>query len=78
MDAATTCWVCEETGVDARLLSSCDGCGQDYHLNPYQTPGKDCGDASLDSGGEPTLEFFCRPCMDGTTAALIEARAARS
>ncbi|MEZ4554357.1 MAG: hypothetical protein AB7L91_00290 [Dehalococcoidia bacterium] len=73
-----TCWVCEETVEDRRLLASCDGCGQDYHLNPYQTPGKDCGDASIDSGLEPTLDFFCRPCMEGTTAQLREARAAGS
>ncbi len=75
MEQATTCWVCSEAVSDSRLLSSCDGCGQDYHLNPYQAPGKDCGDASLDGSGEPTLMFFCRPCMEGTTAALLEARA---
>ncbi len=71
----TTCWVCSEQEADAQLLSMCDSCGQDFHLNPRQTPGKDCGDVSLSDEDDPVLQFFCQPCLDGTTGQLLEQRA---
>jgi hypothetical protein len=69
-ETAVSCWVCGETETDRRLVSECDSCGQLFHLNPYQTPGKDCGDVDLIEEDDPVLEFFCRPCMEGTTEAL--------
>ena len=63
-----TCWVCGEA-AELKLLSTCDSCGQEFHLNPYQAAGKDCGEVGLGDPDDPALEFWCTPCMDGTTAA---------
>lgn len=76
MNEASMCWVCGGQEAAVRLLSMCDSCGQDFHLNPSQAPGKDCGDVTLVDEEEPMLRFFCQPCIDGTTAALL-ARQAR-
>jgi len=76
MSQSTTCWVCGEDEANAALLSLCDSCGQQYHLNPYQSPGKDCGDVTIGSD-EPSLQFFCQPCTDGATGALLEGQSAR-
>lgn len=77
MAELVTCWVCGGQESDPKLLSACDGCGQDYHLNPLQAPGKDCGDVTVADEDEPVLEFFCKPCMDGTTAELLEKQRAQ-
>jgi hypothetical protein len=77
MTTTVTCWVCGESETDPRLLTSCDNCGQDFHLNPINDPGKDCGDVALTDESEPVLEFFCQPCMDGTTAELLERQRAQ-
>ncbi len=76
MSQSTGCWVCGEEEATEQLLSTCDSCGQTYHLNPYRSPGKDCGDAAI-VGEEPTLQFLCQPCIDGTTGPLLEGQSAR-
>lgn len=58
---ADTCAICNELEPDLALLTDCSACGRLFHLNPYQTPGKDCGDAWM--GDEPTLQFFCTDCL---------------
>lgn len=75
MNEASTCWVCGEQVAAVHLLSMCDVCGQDFHLNPLQTPGKDCGEVTVSDEDEPTLQFFCQSCIDGTTAARLEQQA---
>jgi hypothetical protein len=77
MTELVTCWVCGGQETDVRLLSSCDSCGQDYHLNPVQAPGKDCGEVGVVEEDEPVLQFFCQPCIDGTTAELLANQSAR-
>ena len=61
---ADICAVCEEAEANPALLQDCSECGRLFHLNPYQTPGKDCGDAWM--GEEPTLQFFCQPCLEAS------------
>jgi hypothetical protein len=77
MTELVTCWVCGEQETDARLLSTCDNCGQDYHLNPVQAPGKDYGEIGITDESEPVLQFFCQPCIDGTTGELLANQPAR-
>jgi len=63
MSEVVTCRVCGELEQDAKLLATCDSCSNDFHLNPYQTPGKDCGEVTIDDMEEPTLQFYCRACI---------------
>ena len=58
-----TCSVCGEVEADPALLSDCFGCWQLFHLNPYNTPGKDCGDAWVGGPEGQTLQFMCNPCI---------------
>ena len=58
------CVVCRESEANAELLTNCFGCGELYHLNPYQGEGKDCGDAWIGGLELPTLQFYCRLCIE--------------
>jgi hypothetical protein len=64
MSTMLVCSVCNEEEAKRELLTDCDGCGELYHLNPYQTEGKDCGDAWLGDSELPALQFYCQRCID--------------
>lgn len=55
------CAICEIEDEDI-LLAVCFRCGQWFHLNPYQRPGRDCGDAIL-GDEEMGVHYYCNPCL---------------
>jgi len=62
------CAVCGEP-VDGGNSSTCNSCGQPFHLNPRNDrPGKDCGAVWIDEQ-YLALEFACQRCLDGAGAA---------
>ncbi|RLT44455.1 MAG: hypothetical protein DWI58_00060 [Chloroflexi bacterium] len=66
---AYLCWVCNIEETQRILLEICSGCGNLYHLNPYNSvPGRDCGDAWIDDD-EMVLQVFCKTCMDEARSA---------
>ena len=61
------CVVCGEP-VDGGNSSTCNSCGQPFHLNPRNDrPGKDCGAVWIDEQ-YLALEFVCQRCLDGAGA----------
>jgi hypothetical protein len=58
-----TCIVCGESDERESLFEYCNGCGELYHFNRTNGPGKDCGDAWIEDE-EVGLQFFCNTCME--------------
>jgi hypothetical protein len=67
------CTVCGEH-VDEASSSTCNYCGERFHLNPRNDqPGKDCGAVWI-SEQHLALEFACQRCLDGETPAPARAK----
>ena len=59
--AKSSCSVCAEP-LDARAEAFCGECGNTYHLNQTQGPGKDCGEVWINEE-HMGLEFACNRCL---------------
>jgi hypothetical protein len=58
-----TCTVCGESEALESFFEYCNGCGELFHFNRTNGPGKDCGDAWIEEE-EVGLQFFCNNCME--------------
>jgi len=66
-----TCTVCAAVEDDPMLLEICSGCGQFFHLNPFQNrPGQDCGNVWAGGGVNPALQFGCNHCLQAAGFAI--------
>lgn len=59
--AKSSCFVCRES-LASGDAAHCGECGNGYHLNQTQGPGKDCGEVWINEE-HMGLEFACNTCL---------------